>query len=338
MDERIREATVGEAYFVGGCVRDRLLGRRVLDIDVACLNPRDAARALHETIGGALFALSERHGAWRVLIDGRSVDFALLRGDIENDLRQRDFTANAIAVSVDGGSDIDPTGGVGDVEHGLLRVVGEHVFDDDPLRLLRAVRLEEELPLTLESSTERLIRRRADLVTCPAGERILAELARLSVVGMKRLDELQLLAPLDGTIERLDRVSSGESQELLLVRVFGEALTRLPISNQLGRFAHVLLAAEPPADASARSIHRFRRSTEPHALAALAYLGENQFVDAVLAARATEPSQPLLRGDELDLAPGPEVGRLLERIAEERAVGTISSPEEALALVRRERE
>ena len=54
------------------------------------------------------------------------------------------------------------------------------------------------------------------------------------------------------------------------------------------------------------------------------------------AARAAEPAEPLLRGDELGIPPGPEVGDLLERIAEERAAGTISTREEALELVRRE--
>ena len=337
MDEQIRRVTVGEAYFVGGYVRDRLLGRPVLDIDVACPHPRDAAQALRREVGGGLFALSERHRAWRVMVDGRSVDFALLRGGIRSDLLLRDFTANAIAVPLQGGSAIDPAGGIPDVEQGLLRAVREQVFKDDPLRLLRAARLEEELPLVLEPGTERLIRQHADLVTQAAGERILAELMRLSASGMRRLDELQLLAPLGGSLERLERGGTDLSGSLLLVSVFGPALRRLPISNELARFAGVLLTTSPPADGTARSIYRFRRATEPYALEALAYLGEDRFVDAVRAARAAEPSQPLLRGDELSVPPGPEVGRLLERIAEEWAAGTISSREEALALVRKER-
>ena len=61
-----------------------------------------------------------------------------------------------------------------------------------------------------------------------------------------------------------------------------------------------------------------------------------RFGDAVRRAREAEPAEPLLRGDELPVPPGPEVGRLLERIAEERAAGTITTREEALELVRRE--
>ena len=96
-----------------------------------------------------------------------------------------------------------------------------------------------------------------------------------------------------------------------------------------------MLRAEPPPDDSPRSIHRFRRATEPFALEALAYLGVANLGRAVENARKNEPAEPLLRGDELGIPPGPEVGRLLELVAEERAAGTISTREEALELVRR---
>ncbi len=94
--------------------------------------------------------------------------------------------------------------------------------------------------------------------------------------------------------------------------------------------------AEPPADASPRAIHRFRRATEPWAPDALAFLGLPELRPAIEQARAADPAAPLLRGDELGLSPGPEIGRLLELIAEERAAGTITTREEALELVRRE--
>ena len=97
-----------------------------------------------------------------------------------------------------------------------------------------------------------------------------------------------------------------------------------------------LLGARPPVDDSPREIHRFRRRTEPWALEALAYLGGGRYADAVVEARAREPAEPLLRGDELGVDAGPEIGRLLELVEEERAVGTISTREEALELVRRE--
>ncbi|MHB8060330.1 MAG: hypothetical protein ACYDHO_05810, partial [Gaiellaceae bacterium] len=117
--------------------------------------------------------------------------------------------------------------------------------------------------------------------------------------------------------------------------VFGESLRRLPISGELDRYLGKLLGAGPPAADSPRQIHRFRRVAEPWAIDALAFLGAGQFADDVRISRETEPDEPLLRGDELAVAPGPLVGELLDLIAEERAAGTISTREEALELVRR---
>jgi hypothetical protein len=119
------------------------------------------------------------------------------------------------------------------------------------------------------------------------------------------------------------------------VCAFGDRLGELPVSRSLDRYARTLLRAEPPADASARATHRFRRATEPWALDALAFLGLPELVPVIEEARANDPEEPLLRGDELGLPPGPEIGRLLDLIAEERAAGTLSTKEEALELVRR---
>ena len=338
MDETVAAAVAGEeAYVVGGAVRDELLGRPVIDIDIACRDPRSAAREFSRRAGGVAFMLSERHGAWRVALrDGRTVDFTPLFDGIESDLRTRDFTINAIARRVAASDYVDPLGGRGDVDARVLRAVTPEIFRDDPLRLLRAVRLEDELGFELDAETERLLRAHADLVRDPAGERILGELQRLSLAGFARLDDLGLLARLGGRSrgEGADRI---DSSAFRLVWFLGDALETLPVPNELRRYSRTLLRARCPEDASPRAIHRFRRVTEPWALDALALwdCGE-EAVRAVEDARASEPAEPLLRGDELGVPPGPEVGRLLNRIAEERAAGEIATREEALALVRRE--
>jgi hypothetical protein len=330
------EVLRGEAaWIVGGAVRDELLGRPVLDLDVACVEPERAARAFGRRSTGAVFPLSAQHGGWRVALDREgTVDFTPLQGgSIEADLGTRDFTINAIAVPLAGGDPVDPHDGRGDIDRKALRAVSEHVFGDDPLRLLRAVRLEDELGFRLEPGTEALVRRNAALVDRPAGERVLDELCRLSADGYERLDELGLLEPLGGRLD--SRLRAFDSIWFRLVVAFGPNLRRLPISNGLRRFADTLLRAVAPADGSSRAIHRFRRATEPWALEALAYTGAGEQAAAVEEARRLEPAEPLLRGDELGVPPGPEVGRLLELVAEERAAGTISTREEALELVRR---
>jgi Poly A polymerase head domain len=339
VDSRIRTAVAGvEAYVVGGAVRDELLGRQVVDVDVATPDPEVAARIYAGLSQGAVFPLSERHGAWRVALkDGATVDFTPLTGSIEKDLHTRDFTINAIARPVAGGEEIDPLEGRADLGARTLRAVGENVFLDDPLRLLRAVRLEDELGFRLDPATEELVRAHATRVGEPAGERILGELERLSPDGFRRAEELGLLEPLGGSARRLGSVDIVDTPGYLLVVVLGERIERLPISNELRRLARTLLAAERPEDDSPRAIHRFRRITEPWALTALAYIGAPELYEFVRAARVAEPNEPLIRGDELGIPPGPEVGRLLERIAEERAAGTISTREDAVRLVERER-
>lgn len=336
MDELVRELLAGKAaWIVGGAVRDELLGRPVLDLDVACGEPEVAARRYAKRSGGAPFPLSERHGAWRVALeDGRTVDFTPLPDGIEADLATRDFGLNAIAVPVDGGEPLDPYGGRADIEAKAVRAVSDSVFADDPLRLLRAVRLEEELGFRLDARTEALVREHAARVGEPAGERILAELRRLSADGFRRLDELGLLAPLGGSLA--GPLEALDDPGFRLVAVFGRGLRRFPISNDLDRYTAMLLRAEAPADDGPRAIHRFRRATEPWALDALTYLGLPGLAPAVEAARLADPAEPLVRGDELGLPPGPEIGRMLSLIEEERASGTISTREEALALARRE--
>ena len=138
MRELAQEILAGEqAWVVGGAVRDELLGREVVDLDVACRDPQGAARAYANRAGGAPFPLSERHGAWRVALEaGRTVDFTPLPGAIEDDLATRDFTINAIAVPLAGGDAADPYGGRGDLEQKVIRAVSASVFADDPLRLL----------------------------------------------------------------------------------------------------------------------------------------------------------------------------------------------------------
>lgn len=338
MDERVEETLRGEeAWIVGGAVRDLLLGRQVLDLDVACRDPRAAAHRFAKRFGGAAFPLSERHGAWRVASAGseETVDFTPLPSGIEADLATRDFTFNAIAIPVGGGDPVDPHRGRADLEARIVRGVSDSIFRDDPIRLLRAVRLEDELGFRMDDRTEMLLRASSELLTRPAGERILAELRRMSAAGYRRLGEVGLLEPLggslDGAFEALD------DADFRLVAVFGEGLANLPISRSLGRYSSALLRARRPDDSSARAIHRFRRATEPWALHALAFLGATELREVVEEARRADLGEPLVRGDELGLPPGPEIGRILALIEEERAAGTIATREEALALAARSR-
>jgi hypothetical protein len=172
-----------DGWLVGGAVRDAVLGRPVLDLDVVVPgDPRAVARARAAASGGAVFALSERHGAWRVVEGDRTVDVTGAHGSIAEDLARRDLTVNAIAVAIGSGAVLDPFRGGEDLAAGTLRLVSERAFHDDPLRLLRLVRLASELELAVDDAT--VLRAAADAALLPnaAPERRLAELQRTLLV------------------------------------------------------------------------------------------------------------------------------------------------------------
>jgi poly(A) polymerase len=204
---------VSESWIVGGALRDELLGREVTDIDIAVEgDPEAAARELAAEVRGPVFRLSEAFGAWRV-VDRRGArvyDFAPLQGaTIEEDLRKRDFTVNAMArrreegAALDAGSPaadqlIDPLGGRSDVESRTLRVIGPEAYESDPLRPLRLARFAAELGFAPDPETERLTAAAAPRVPEASGERVFAELRRLvmapgAVQGLALADRLGLL-------------------------------------------------------------------------------------------------------------------------------------------------
>ena len=198
------EGSEGAAWIVGGAIRDALLGRAVEDADLAVEPGTEeaAARAIAKAVGGAPFPLSEEHAIWRVVsgAEGWHVDVVALRGDgIEEDLRARDFTVNAISMPLEGGEPVDPTGGIEDAEARLLRAASGRSFEDDPLRLLRAARLAAGLELEIDPGTAELARTRAAHAADPAGERQFAELRGIVAGprprrGIDLMDELELTA------------------------------------------------------------------------------------------------------------------------------------------------
>jgi putative nucleotidyltransferase with HDIG domain len=196
--ETAREALRDEpAWVVGGAVRDRLLGRQVLDLDIAADgDPRAMARRVAVIAGGPAFQLSGEFGAWRVHAPDRSwqVDITVLQGaSIQEDLAQRDFTVNAIAEPLGGGALVDPNDGAGDLERRCLRMVSEESFDRDPLRVLRLARFACGLEFEPDEATVAAATARAPRIGEVAQERVFGELKHL--VGTERaLAGLALMA------------------------------------------------------------------------------------------------------------------------------------------------
>lgn len=258
------------AWLVGGAIRDRRLGRGVGDdIDVVIDgDPGDAARELtsHARRGGvkaACFALSEEFGGWRVIArDGTwQVDLEPMRGgSLEADLLLRDFTVNAIAEPIGGGEEIDPLGGIEDLEVGTLRAAGPSAFEQDPLRVLRLVRIAVELGLRADRSTIQLARTSAGALLGVAAERVFAEMRRIvdapqAVEGLQLLSDLDACAAVLPEIEQLRGVDQSRFHHL---DVYGHTMEVLQRTIELQRDPEALigdagvavreLLAEPLAD------------------------------------------------------------------------------------------
>jgi tRNA nucleotidyltransferase (CCA-adding enzyme) len=213
-------------FLVGGAVRDLLLGRRTVDLDLAVEgDARAVARELAQRLGGEGVE-HERFGTATVRADGIAVDLAATRREtypepgalpevqpagLAEDLGRRDFTINAMALDLNGehlGRLEDPHGGQGDLDAGVIRVLHGESFVDDPTRLLRALRYEARFGFRMDDQTERLAREAAAGVgfSTVSGARVRDELLDLlrepeAPSAVARLHELGLDRALDPALE-----------------------------------------------------------------------------------------------------------------------------------------
>lgn len=192
---------------VGGAVRDALLGRLAPqpDLDLVVAGDAEAlARSLARSHGGSMVVLDPERSIARLVLRGWTIDLARRMGAWpEQDLLRRDFSINAIALELPQGAGpptlFDPSGGLADLAAGQLRAVAETNLLEDPLRLLRGVRLACELGFRIEPATWGWIRQHHRTLGTVAAERVLAELERLAVApdggqGLALLLEAELLA------------------------------------------------------------------------------------------------------------------------------------------------
>jgi putative nucleotidyltransferase with HDIG domain len=162
--DQIRESLPEKAavYLVGGAVRDALLKIEAHDLDFTVKkNAIKTARRVANALKGAFYVMDEEHETGRVVLvgmdGGRTIlDFAVMNGPtLEDDLRNRDFTVNAMAVDVRNPQELlDPLGGLNDLLNKVLRACSPTAFQDDPVRVLRAVRMAAAYQLRMRDDTK----------------------------------------------------------------------------------------------------------------------------------------------------------------------------------------
>ncbi len=199
---RAVEALAGlEVYFVGGIVRDALLGIPCLDVDLVLVpETPDPRRELKDAIArlAKAFAVKATRSQFltgKIVLDNGEIDIALARKEdypepgslpvvspatsLEEDLKRRDFTANAIAVSITGEL-FDPLGGIRDTRERLLRVIYRGSFRDDPTRALRAIRYRHQLGFSYSPETKEEFALAREHLPAVSFERVKHELSRSS--------------------------------------------------------------------------------------------------------------------------------------------------------------
>jgi tRNA nucleotidyltransferase (CCA-adding enzyme) len=199
------EAFPPEAALVGGAVRDALLDRLASAPDLDLVVEGDAiklCRQLGRRHGGSCVVLDAERSMARLVIGGWSIDLARRDGaDLDADLHRRDYTINAMALPLaDRRQLVDPLDGLSHLQARQLVAVAEDNLRDDPLRLLRGLRLAAELNFELDATTRSWITQHHQAIACVAGERVLAELEKLAAAPggepwLAQCVELGLLTP-----------------------------------------------------------------------------------------------------------------------------------------------
>lgn len=244
-----------QVYVVGGAVRDRLLNRQALDIDLAI--DRHAlvfGHHLARTLPGRFIVLDEGEEVGRLVCQGHVIDLAIFKDKttgIEDDLRKRDFTMNAMAVSLKqwlmgsqgGDGIIDPCGGRADLAQQIIRLVYDKALEDDPLRILRGFRLQATTGFRLDPAFVELAKEQKRLLARPAAERINTEL------------QLIFDSP------RASRIVQAMAESDILAQVCPEIMSGMgveqPASHHLDVFAHNLAALQAIDDIISQPGHYF---------------------------------------------------------------------------------
>lgn len=371
-------------HLVGGSVRDVLLGLTPAELDLAASGRgEDPVGALVDALGGTATSESQ-FGTARVRAGGVDFDVARARREtyarpgalpavtftssIEEDLRRRDFTLHAMAVSLnsgDYGTILDPLSGRRDLEAGLVRVLHPRSFEDDPTRILRAVRYAGRLGFEIEGETARLLAGSLRWLDSVSGDRVGRELERTTAEERlgdilelaERLGVLHAIHPalslpdglagrlrdgpppsLTGLLGALSSSAGGTARDGLALRL---SLTPGPARavGDIGKVASRLdrLSGET---LKASEVYKLLEDVRPAAVEAWALAHENvrvrgRLVDYLQRMRDVAPMLDGRSVMALGVEEGPAVGEMLRALLMARLDGDVSSREDEQYFVRR---
>ncbi len=377
-------------YLVGGTVRDILLGEESFDVDIAVEGDAiELAQSLARALGGRVRPHTKFGTAVVVYGDDERVDVVTARTEfydapaalptvehatIREDLFRRDFTINAMAVSLKGddyGRLVDPFAGRRHLESGTIRVLHNLSFIDDPTRIFRAIRYENRYGFRMDEHTLRLAhgcvemglvgdlssaRLRDELTAVLAEEEVRHSILRLAEIGVDAAIHPHLAADDEAAalIERMRALRAEYGLDVTDLRIGLIALARRLPPDEVYGWLHRLKVRRRDAEAIAaavtvgpRLVDRLSRAAEPAEVVALA---EPFAPDAPLFALALADLEPLrsyfrslggvrlnVTGDdlaELGLTESPRVGEILGELRRRKLNGQLADREAELAAAR----
>ncbi len=240
-----------KCYLVGGAVRDALLGRDSQDVDVVCsCNARSIAKNVADHLKGSFYVLDAERNAFRVIAKEQAggrlvIDFSVQRGEsIQDDLGLRDFTINAMAIDLTRLDEIiDPLHGARDLQEKWLRPCSRSSFEEDPLRVLRAIRYAVKYDLKIEEQTSRLLKQSVKKMQACSRERIRDELFKILEnprpwTGFQLIEHFGIFdsVHLAGTQDRRKAVSRLRAMDLLLSTLEGTSTQETKESLAMASF------------------------------------------------------------------------------------------------------
>ncbi len=372
-------------YMVGGPVRDVLLAVPFTDIDLAVegdaiLLSRRLARKL-----GAKAKTHPRFGTATLSTGDVDIDLATVRsetyqrpgalptvgpGALDQDLARRDFTVNAMAVSIvpgDFGRLIDSHDGIADLKAGLIRVLHDKSFVDDATRILRAIRYEQRLNFRIEPGTQSLIRRDISMLDTISGDRLRHEMEliideRAPLKVLHRADELGILKQLSPSLKldddlaaKLEEVFNSDRSDRFILTIalltYGldeEYKTTLKKLNIVGRTAQTIkevhrikgmLDALSDPGISNSGVYRLCQGYSVTAIDAVILAEESPSVKQRLKVYLDKLQhiQPVLTGDDLKrmgITTGRKIGSVLKSLMDARLDGKVQSNSDEERLVK----
>lgn len=357
-----------EAWVVGGCVRDVLMGREPQDWDVCTSALPEETEEIFQSAGADAVPTGRKHGTVTVIMEGKAVEVTTYRIDgaykdgrhpekvkftrsLAEDLARRDFTMNAMAYSPSSGL-VDLYDGKKDIGDRMIRCVGEPEkrFAEDALRILRALRFKAVLGFTIEEETARAIRSCRHFLEKISKERVSAELSKL-LLGIDADRVLkgygEVLAVCAPEIRPACVSQLPENLPVRLAAVFPEdteqALRNLKYDSHtvatVSALARLMKTAPPEKPAEIRRL-LYREGREVTGL----YYDAKGYGDVLASVLRENPccslQQLALKGGDLirmGMEPGPQVGRALGEMLEKVIDGELENSSEVLLDYARER-